>query len=160
MSARSIDDAVRLAVAADAPRLPPADEGAIQRLVMGYGLCADFSLLDELTELFEPEAVWDGSAFRFPRCEGRDEIRAWFGKVAAAEQRQVHVMGPVLVRPVTGDGDIARGIVSFDAMEAAPEGHGVFAAQHAYGLYEDEYVKRGDAWRFSQRVLHLRLVRR
>jgi ketosteroid isomerase-like protein len=158
VSTSSIEEAVRLAVENRSRRLPPEDEAAVQGLIVAYGLAADFGHADAVADLFTDDATWDGSNFRFPRCDGRDEIRAWFGKLAAEGKRQVHVMEPALL---WADGpDRAHGVVSFNAMEVDPDGHGVFAAQHAYGLYEDQYVKHAGAWRLAQRSLHLRLVRR
>lgn len=156
----SVENAVHWAVLNRDRALDPADAGALQALAVTYGFCADFGLVDEIVELFEPDAVWDGSGFRFPRCSGHAEIRSWFGEVSSTGNRQVHVMNPGLFTGVEGQDHLARGVVPFNAMEAAPDGHGIYAAQHAYGLYEDEYAKRDGTWRFARRTLHLRLVRR
>jgi hypothetical protein len=155
----TIDAAAQAAVRWPDGQLDVSDERALQRLVLTYGICSDFGLVDELVELFEPDALWDGTGFRFPRCEGREEIHRWFTEVCGKGVRQVHVMEPAVF--TAGDTpDRARGFVQFNAMEAAEDGRGLFASQHAYGIYEDAYRKRDDVWRFDRRTLHLRLVRR
>jgi hypothetical protein len=154
----TIEDAARRAVERRLDTLHPDDERAIERLILSYGICSDFALVDEVVALFTPDAVWDGTEFRFPVCSGLDEIRAHFTKECRPGMRQVHVMEPALLS--TGGGpDDAVGFVPFNAMQSA-DGSGVIAAQHAYGIYQDRYRRDGDGWRIAERVLRLRLVRR
>jgi hypothetical protein len=154
----TVEDAARQAVGRRLQALDPDDERAIARLILSYGISSDFAMVDEVVALFTPDAVWDGSEFRFPVCSGHDEIRAHFTKECRPGMRQVHVMEPALLAP--GDGpDDAVGFVPFNAMQAA-DGSGVIAAQHAYGIYQDRYRRDGDTWLIAERVLRLRLVRR
>lgn len=154
----SIEDAARRAIA-DHPRgLDVEDERAIQRMILAYGIGADFALVDEMAAMFTPDAVWDGTEFRFPVCHGPEEIRAHFATECVPGMRQVHVMEPPLLAPGE-DADHAVGLVPFNAMQAAG-GEGKVAGQHTYGIYEDRYRRTADGWRIEHRTLRLRLVRR
>lgn len=154
----TIEDAARRAVSAHRRSLDPDDDRAIQRLILAYGVCCDFALIDEAVELFTDDAVWDGEEFRLPRCEGRAEIRAHLANECVPGMRQVHVMEPPLLAP-GDDAESAVGFVPFNAMQAAG-GEGVIAGQHAYGIYQDRYRRDGEGWRIAHRVLRLRLVRK
>lgn len=149
--------AARAATSIDRP-LDVDDERALQRLVLAYGVCVDFALVDEVVGYFTPDAVWDGREFRFPLCRGREEIRAQFEKECVPGMRQVHVMEPPLLWR-DDDPDVAHGFVHFNALRSA-DGSGLVAAQHTYGIYTDRYRRGRDGWKIEHRTLRLRLVRK
>lgn len=154
---RTIEEAAQRAVASRDQALAPEDERAIQRLIIAYGLCSDFALIDEIPSLFVSDAVWDGREFRFPVCRGHEEIQGHFAKECRPGMRQVHIMEPPLLWADGDDG--AEGLVQFSAMQAA-DGAGVIAAQHAFGMYVDRYRRTDAGWKIEHRTLRLRLVRR
>lgn len=158
-SADSLSARVAEAVGHDGNELTYEDRSALERLVLMYGLCADFGMPEHVSDLFEDDGRWDGRAFRFPLCHGSAEISAWFQQVAAGESRQMHIMETPVFTPGPAD-DTAAGLVPFNAMESAVDGKGIIAGQHAFGIYEDQYRKRDGRWRIQSRTLHLRLVRR
>lgn len=154
----SLEEVARRAAHDYTNALDIEDEREIQRLILAYGIGADFALVDEMVAMFTPDAVWDGTEFRFPVCRGSEEIRAHFLKECKPGTRQVHVMEPPLLAP-GGDPDRAVGLVPFNALRSA-DGDRITAGPHTYGIYEDHYRRTPDGWRFDRRTLHLRLVRR
>lgn len=152
-----IEDEARRAVASIGSPLDPDDERAIQRLILAYGLCVDFALVDEVVDLFTPDAVWDGRELHFPLCRGTEEIRAQFERECSPELRQVHVMEPPLLA-ASSEPDVATGLVPFNALRGIDGG--IRAGQHTYGMYSDRYRRDAEGWKFERRTLRLRLVRK
>lgn len=133
------------------------DARALEALVYRYArLCDDSYNPDGLAALFVEDAVWragsaDG-AVDFGEHRGREAIREFFAGVSADLVRTVHyVMRPEL--DIDPDGRAATGHwCSLTLMQRAsgPPGPIVFA-----GTYDHEYVKVGDAWRFTRFEGHI-----
>lgn len=154
----TIEEVAARAVSSIGTALDAEDERAIGRLILAYGVCVDFALVDEVVGLFAPDAVWDGREFRFPMCRGEEEIRAQFERECLPGMRQVHVMEPPLLAP-GDDPDVAYGLVPFNALQSA-DGTGKVAGPHTYGIYTDRYTRGSDGWKIARRTLRLRLVRK
>jgi len=153
----TIEDEARHAVTSVGAPLAVDDERAIQRLILAYGMCVDFALIDEVVDLFVPDAVWDGREFGFPLCHGAEEIRAQFERECPPGLRQVHVMEPPLL--ALGEvPDVATGLVPFNALQCLDGG--LRAGQHTYGIYADRYRRSATGWKIERRTLRLRLVRK
>jgi hypothetical protein len=153
----TIEGAVASAVRHRHGQIPREDSTGIERLILAYALCIDFGLIDELLELFSPNGVWDGRDFRYSLCQGTAEMRSFFQRVCGPIIRQTHIIyPPYLWRD--DQSDSVFGLVPFSAAQAT-EPHKPNGGPHAYGIYQDHYLRTGGTWRIQSRVLRLRLVR-
>jgi hypothetical protein len=119
---------------------------AIARLTFDYAFFNDTFRVDELVELFAPDAVLDFTRAGLSRLEGRDSIRDFFER----ERRAVtHLMHVTTNHRLDVGSDTATGTVYFTATAAMSDGR----ENTARGYYDDAYVRRDGSWRFAARVI-------
>lgn len=127
---------------------------AVQRLVLAYAMAVDFGEFDAVAELFDADAVWDGTEFGFGRHERCEAIATALREQCTGARAIVHFTGPSLVWQ---DGaDRAGGVVYFSALRRDEAG----VSRQAFGVYEDGYVRHDGTWRFALRTLRFRLAGR
>lgn len=130
----------------------------IVELINHYGNCLDGGRFDELERLFTADAV-----FRIlpgndvPPLQGargiREAVERRWSLVHQGAQRR-HVMNNVVVESLAADGRSARARTVLLVFEVG-KAPGSAIHPHGMGVYEDDLVHDGDAWRFRERCLHL-----
>ena len=105
---------------------------------------------DRVASLFTPDG-----ALRMPHVpadlEGRDEIRAWGGRVPALVDYLVQTTHPGWIRL---DGDTASGRAYIQELIHLRDG----SSHLNYAIYHDRYQRTDDGWRFSERVYEIRYL--
>lgn len=127
---------------------------AIRNLKARYcELCDDGYPADALTELFAPDATWDGGAL-LGAHHGHAAIRQFFEAMPASLSFAIHhVTNPRI--EVAPDAATARGHwLLLQTATDAGSGQAVWFA----ATYEDDYVRIGDGWRFQHVRLSTRFV--
>ena len=103
---------------------------------------------DRAASLFTPDG-----ALRMPNIPaelvGREEIRAWGGRVPALVDFLVQNTHPGTIRL---DGDIASGRAYMHELGRARDGR----SELNYAIYHDRYQRTGDGWKFTERVYEVR----
>ncbi|MGY2067258.1 nuclear transport factor 2 family protein [Blastococcus sp. SYSU DS0619] len=123
-----------------------ADVLEIQRITHLYARGLDRFDPEEALSAFTDDAVWDASPVGLERLEGRDAIRAFFERDAAAIADQFHVITNHVV-DVDADGGTAHG-----TNYVFSEGHTRSGASfRAIALNEDVYRRTPGGWRIAAR---------
>ena len=128
------------------------DIEAIRRLKWKYGLAADDRQdskvnFDRTIELFAENGVWDNN--RYGRIAGREAIREFLGKAPARIEWSLHFLQDTYI-DIAPDRRTARG--RWYLLEAAKMPNpktGKVETVWITGVYDDEFVRIGDAWLFS-----------
>ena len=105
---------------------------------------------DRLASLFTPDG-----ALRIPyagvELAGREEIRAWGGRVPAVVDFLVQTTHPGTIRL---DGDTASGRAYICELIRMRDG----SSHLNYAIYHDRYQRTSDGWKFTERVYEIRYV--
>lgn len=121
------------------------DVDDIVRLTHDYALYNDTFRIDELVDLFVPDAHFDMVPAGLARYEGREEIREFFER----ERRALsHVFHMTSNHRVDLDGDRASGTAYFLAVGVTRR-EGI--SNEVRGYYADTYVRTPQGWRFASR---------
>lgn len=128
------------------------DIEAIRRLKWKYGLAADDRKdcrvnVDRTVELFAENGVWDNN--RYGRVAGREAIRKFLSTAPARIEWSLHFLQDTCI-DVAPDRRTARGrwYLLETARMANPKTNKVETVW-INGVYDDEFVRQGDAWLFS-----------
>ncbi len=127
----------------------------IRHLKLRYGqLCDAGYPPDEIVTMFTDDAVWDGGE-TFGSFHGSEEIREFFVAINEEVSFAVHYMiGDAIV--VSDDVSTASG--TWHMFEAANmRVDGVPESMWLAAVYEDEYRREIDGWKFSSVRLGFRL---
>ena len=123
-----------------------ADAWEIVQLANLYCQHADAGRIDELSELFTPNGIWDGTGVLLGKHEGREEI--------------ANFMKGLGIGAVVGSCHLSSNhVVNFDSVDHAVGS--VYTTSEtrlrngsvrlAFNIVHDEYVWTGEQWRFSSR---------
>jgi SnoaL-like domain len=121
------------------------DVADIVRLTHDYALLNDTFRVDELVELFLPDAHFDMVPAGLACYQGRGEIRAFFEKERRALSHVFHLTSN---HRVDVDGDRATGTAYFLAVGVTRRDG---AENQVRGYYADAYVRTAAGWRFASR---------
>ena len=103
---------------------------------------------DRLASLFTPDG-----ALRIPyagvELAGREEIRAWGGRVPAVVDFLVQTTHPGTIRL---DGDTASGRAYLQELIGLRDGR----SELDYAIHHDRYQRTADGWKFAERVYEVR----
>lgn len=127
----------------------------IRHLKLRYGqLCDAGYPPDEIVAMFTEDAVWDGGE-TFGSFHGREEIRRFFVAINEEVGFAVHYMiGDAIV--VSDDARTATG--TWHMFEAANmKVDGVPESMWLAAVYQDEYRREDDGWKFSRVQLNFRM---
>ncbi|MGB5755556.1 MAG: nuclear transport factor 2 family protein [Acidimicrobiales bacterium] len=136
-----------------------ADERACERLIARYTHLVDFGDAPAIADLFTADGVWRTDEFAM---NGRDEIRAGFGRRQGVLRRQSrHVCTNVVIDV---DGDEAKGLcylVNYrhDSETGTAEKPAPADVPKYVGEYHDRFVRTPDGWRFADRHCDMAFVR-
>jgi hypothetical protein len=137
------------------------DLEAIRRLKWRYGLAGDDRKdcrvnVERTVELFAENGVWESA--RFGRAEGRAAIRDLLSKAPARIEWSLHFLQDTNI-DVAPDRRTARG--RWYLLEAASMTNpksGQVETVWITGVYDDEFVRQGDAWLFSRVKLDIQKI--
>jgi ketosteroid isomerase-like protein len=105
---------------------------------------------DRLALLFTP-----GGALRMPNVPvelaGREEIRAWGGRVPAVVDYLVQTTHPGTIQLA---GDTASGRAYLSELIRLRDG----SSHLNYAIYHDRYQRTDDGWKFTERVYEIRYL--
>jgi ketosteroid isomerase-like protein len=105
---------------------------------------------DRVASLFAP-----GGALRIPdanvQLTGREEIRAWGGRVPAVVDYLVQTTHPGTIQL---DGDTASGRAYIQELIRLRDG----SSHLNYAIYHDRYRRVPDGWKFTERVYEIRYL--
>jgi ketosteroid isomerase-like protein len=105
---------------------------------------------DRVASLFAP-----GGALRIPDASveltGREEIRAWGGRVPAVVDYLVQTTHPGTIQL---DGDTASGRAYIQELIRLRDG----SSHLNYAIYHDRYRRAPDGWKFTERVYEIRYL--
>jgi len=139
---------------ANAAPLSAQDQLDVMALIARYAVVLDAGDVEGYVSNFAPSGVVEYSG---GRCVGRDEIRAWVGRLVSINQvgpesRLRHVLG---IPYIEGDGErcSARTYVMIPRQGEAGE-----IAIPLVLTYVDSCVKRGGRWLFEKRVIQTDLA--
>ncbi|HTW03500.1 MAG TPA: nuclear transport factor 2 family protein [Streptosporangiaceae bacterium] len=125
-----------------------ADRVEIEALRAEFTDAAMMRDYDRAASLFAPDG-----ALRMPNIPaelvGRDQIRAWGGRVPALVDFLVQNTHPGAIRL---DGDTATGRAYMHELGRARDGR----SELNYAIYHDRYQRTGDGWKFTERVYEVR----
>jgi ketosteroid isomerase-like protein len=125
-----------------------ADRVEIEALRAEFTDAAMMRDYDRAALLFTPDG-----ALRMPNIPaelvGRDQIRAWGGRVPALVDFLVQNTHPGAIRL---DGDTATGRAYMHELGRARDGR----SELNYAIYHDRYQRTGDGWKFTERVYEVR----
>jgi ketosteroid isomerase-like protein len=103
-----------------------------------------------VASLFTPDG-----ALRMPNVPvdlvGREEIRAWGGKVPTFVDYLVQTTHPGVIEM---DGDVASGRAYLHELIRLRDG----SSHLNYAIYHDRYQRTGDGWKFTERVYEIRYL--
>ena len=122
------------------------DRQAIIDLTIAYTWALDTKHLEELREVFTPDATAD---LRGVVCDGIDAIIERIGGAIGSLERTQHLVGNHQVR-VDGDTATCRCQLQSQHVVASAEGVHNFLIG---GIYEDRVVRTPAGWRIARRVL-------
>jgi 3-phenylpropionate/cinnamic acid dioxygenase small subunit len=125
-----------------------SDRLQIQDVLVRYTTAIDEDDLDQLDQVFTPDAHLDYTSSSGPR--GRyPEVKAWLARALAPFPLRQHIIANTRVR-LDGDRASARSLL-FNPMgyETRESGLQLF---YVGGHYDDELVWTPDGWRISQRI--------
>lgn len=120
------------------------DLAAIERLTYEYAMAVDTMQLDDLMDLFVPEAVFDPGPGGVPVMNNRDEIREFFNGTFEGCKNLFHMTSNHIINL---DGDSATGTVYYAAQGLTTDGD----AFGANGYYGDTYTRTANGWKFQRR---------
>ena len=124
---------------------------AIRELKARYARACDSGFdLDELAQLFSPDAVFDAGAFG--RFDGREAILAYYATVPDAISWGLHYIAGSIIS-VSDDAQTAAGTWYF-LQPATMSDRAVWVM----GTYRDEYRCETDGWRFARVELTVEAV--
>jgi hypothetical protein len=122
------------------------DRSDIIDLAVRYAWALDSKALDELRDVFTPDAT---AVLRGVRCEGVDEIIARVGGAVLRLDHTQHLVGNHQVT-VTGDTGTHRcQLQAQHVLEGCAGGDNYIVA----GYYEDQVVRTSDGWRIAHRLM-------
>lgn len=125
---------------------PISDRSDIIDLAVRYAWALDSKDLDELRNVFTPDAT---ALLRGVRCDGVDEIIARVGGAVLRLDHTQHLVGNHQVT-VTGDTGTHRCQLQAQHVLAGCEGGDNFIVA---GYYEDEVVRTTAGWRIAHRLM-------
>ncbi len=121
-----------------------------QQLSVSYGYYLDFVDADALANLFEEKAVWKTSTQTY---NGREAIRNFWASQKARLYQTRHIV--TNTRVVLSDADHASGTAFLTMYRFDPAHPETIKSLEpvAIGVFQDEYVRTADGWRFHSRKL-------
>jgi ketosteroid isomerase-like protein len=128
------------------------DVDAITALLHEYAFRLDAGDLDGVAALFEHAEL--GSTRHDRRSRGTQEARKIYDDVILYDDGTPKTMHQITNVTVHVDGDRATSRCYFIVLAVTGQGlHPILA-----GEYRDRFERFGEAWRFSERIFHPRLV--
>jgi hypothetical protein len=132
-------------------KAPVEDWMAIQQLLHEYCHALDRGSIEEVVELFHPDAVLLPAYESDARHVGRDAVRDWYTNYDHTLRANVRYLRHKISSPaIEVSGNEATSVCYFDA-DAIPTGSD--ASIVLLGRYEDELVKDAGRWRFKERKI-------
>jgi ketosteroid isomerase-like protein len=119
----------------------------IRRLTHEYSWAIDNFQLDELLGLFAQDAVFDLRGLGAPsEAVGHEALRAAFAAIIDSLSGCVHL---TMNHLIDVDGDTATGNIYCHAFVVNADG----SRAENLVVYQDDYVRTDDGWKFSSRTL-------
>jgi hypothetical protein len=120
-----------------------------EQLSVSYGYFLDFVDADALANLFEEKAVWKTSTQTY---NGREAIRNFWAAQKARPYQTRHIV--TNTRVVLSDADHASGTAYLTMYRYDPANPETIKLEPvSIGVFQDEYVRTSDGWRFHSRKL-------
>lgn len=129
------------------------DEWALRRLTQLYAQAVDSNQPELFASLFTEDAVVEGPGFRF---DGRERLRAVPGDLVRLFRGTMHC---VFNHTATIENDTASGETYCIAYHGTEDSGGRPATLEWFIRYQDRYVRSGDGWRFTHRLLVVPWIR-
>jgi 3-phenylpropionate/cinnamic acid dioxygenase small subunit len=136
-------------------RIDPADAREIENLIVRYAELVDDGDFAGVGDLLA-HTTYRGSG---APLVGRDEIERWFRETVIVypdgTPRTQHVTTNIVIEPVEDRDDVASARSYVTVLQAAP---GDVPQVIAAGRYRDRFELAEGQWRFTERVVEIRLV--
>lgn len=124
---------------------------AIQQVLHQYCHVVDRGTVDEVADLFHPDAVLLPAYESDKRYEGREAIRSWYANYDNTLRSGVKFLRHKIESPVidvSGDEAVSTCYLDADAITASTD-----KPMIVFGRYHDRFVKDGDRWYFKERKI-------
>ena len=122
---------------------------AIQDLTNRYALYVDTKQLDQLIDLFCPDAVFDESALGAGPFRGQAAIREYFQVALPSVSELMHITSNLVIDFVTSSEAKGFSTLFFEGKDR------MGSMQRLKGYFHDVYRQNSGQWRFQSRTLKL-----
>jgi hypothetical protein len=134
-------------VTEDAAGIDDADRRAIELLIVEFAWRVDHDRADTVHSLF----VENGRLVLGPHhLDGDSAIAEWGANRAGQERRSMHVCSNIRI---TSPGPDLATATTYAVIYMADRGGPVPGSPLSVGEYHDEFARRTDGWRFTQREM-------